>query len=107
MDELVGVEILFFDEFYDGPLDGLARHNERELWFCIDRATEWLLERPRRYLAYELAQNELHYIHEVQLADSKTEGGPRELRALGASWDESDDVGFAPPDRDPIGWFRA
>jgi hypothetical protein len=54
--ELSGVQIVWFDDFYDGPIDGLARWDRREFWFAavhpIDRS-------PRRYVLHELSAAEL------------------------------------------------
>jgi hypothetical protein len=105
MEELIGTEILWFDEFHDGAVDGLARHQQRELWFCVDSSTTWFSDHPRRYLAFELTEDELVRVRKVRLADQAADG-PRDTRALGASWDFGDDAGFGPANREPVGWFE-
>ena len=105
VDELTGAEILWSDEFYDGPVDGVARHDQQDFWFCVDHSTKWIEHRPRRYLAYQLTGDELARVHDVQVSDQAARGGPRATRALGASWGCGDDLGHAPADRAPVGWF--
>jgi hypothetical protein len=33
--ELSGVRMLWFSGWYDGPVTGLAQHNDRECWFVM------------------------------------------------------------------------
>jgi hypothetical protein len=105
MEELIGTEILWFDEFYDGAVDGLARHGQREFWFCVDDSSvTWFSDRPRRYFAFELTEDELATVSSVRLAD-QTADGPRATRVLGGRCELGGDTGYAPSDRDPVGWF--
>jgi hypothetical protein len=52
--ELQGVEILWPNEFYDGPLDGLASYAGRQLWFVAVGSQEG-----RRFSVHELTAAEL------------------------------------------------
>lgn len=103
---MIGAAITWYDDWYDGPVDGLVEHQGRELWFSVDRDAGWAALEERRFLVYELQPEELAHVRAVQLADAEKGqgGGPRERRALGGSWDDGED-GSIPAGRESIGWF--
>lgn len=119
--ELTGVQMLWFAEYYDGPVDGLARYGDREYWFIAiaeDQGTADDL--PRRYVLHAISDRQAQVEWEDHRGFTKVVGGPGCLhvppcpRGSGDSeavrqwyrdhaWDEvRSDYSNAPA----VGWFR-
>ena len=103
MDELDGVEIVWFEEFYDGPLTGVARFDSRLYWFTPASET-WVYERPRRFVLRELSESELADLHQRR-SDS-------ELLPAETYWPryhpiDRDVAGFQEHDGAPVGYFTS
>jgi hypothetical protein len=62
-EQLENVEIVWWDDWYDGPLTGLARHGRDEHWFEVERldgdAQFDLNSATRRLFLYPLSSEEL------------------------------------------------
>src|SRR4051812_19889358 len=52
-----GVQMLWFRDWYDGPLDGLAHFEGRDYWFAA--TDDWVNDRPRRFVFIEAPDADL------------------------------------------------
>lgn len=57
--ELHGVRMLWYDDWYDGPLDGLATYGGREYWFAAVDDHDRHGWHPRRYLLQPLTAEQI------------------------------------------------
>jgi hypothetical protein len=60
LDELTGVELLWFTHYYDGPVAGLASFEDREYWFSAawDEGRDTYTDFPRLFVLYALTEEE-------------------------------------------------
>jgi hypothetical protein len=105
--ELSGVEILWFFDFYDGAIVGLARWEGREFWFA---GVHPLDRRPRRYVLHEISAADVHAASALHrrlaaYADAARRGllDSAQERAWGRAWASRPDYRRAPA----VGWFAA
>ncbi|MEU4640233.1 hypothetical protein [Micromonospora sp. NPDC023814] len=101
--QLVGVQIVEVLDFYDGPLDGLARYEGREYWFSA--VPEWVrdaeLSGPRLLV--------LHVITAEQAAQVRAEA--RQFTAFangdgnGDAWQQAWDARSTYDETPAAGWF--
>jgi hypothetical protein len=120
--ELTGVQKLWFSDWYDGPLTGLARHEGREYWFAMvtndDGGGHWDFD-PRVYVLHRLAAEQLAQAWEMHRSFAQAGlpgclGSPpctigdaasaEELAVLRDRWPPELEDGYltAPA----VGWFR-
>lgn len=57
MPELEGVDVVWWRDWYDGPLDGLACYEGREYWFTA--VGDWWNDRPRHYELVDVEESDL------------------------------------------------
>jgi hypothetical protein len=57
--ELHGVQMLWFDDWYDGPLDGLADYGGREYWFAAVADPDARERHARRYVLHPLSSEQI------------------------------------------------
>lgn len=59
--ELTGVQVLWFGDYYDGPLDGLALYDGREYWFIAvaDEHGNPEDQRWRRYVLHAISDEQV------------------------------------------------
>ena len=58
--EALGVQLLWSDEWYDGPVAGLARYNGKDYWYSVDPSQPWAARfEDRPFLLFELTAVEL------------------------------------------------
>jgi hypothetical protein len=58
--ELHGVRMLWFGDYYDGPVSGMAAYDGHECWFAAvwdERAGNWT-DRPRLYVLHQLTDEQ-------------------------------------------------
>lgn len=103
--ELSGVEVLWFDDFYDGAIDGLARWEGREFWFAAVYPHD---RRPRRYVLHEISAADVEAasaLHGLlgEYADAARQGrlDSMQERAWSQAWASRPDYRRAPA----VGWF--
>ena len=118
--ELSGVRMLWFSGWYDGPVTGLAQHDDRECWFVMvtdDGGDQWDFD-PRVYVLHELPQAEIAREWEAHRAFARAglpgclhtppcpvSGDGSELAGLYERWPEDHEDAYTElPAR---GWFRA
>jgi hypothetical protein len=60
LEELSGVEKLWFADYYDGPVDGLASFRDREYWYSAvwEDGRGVYTDFPRLFIVYELTDQE-------------------------------------------------
>lgn len=56
--ELKGVQVVWFRDWYDGPLDGVAHFEGRDYWF--NATDDWVNDRPRRFVLIDAPQADLN-----------------------------------------------
>ncbi|MFD4205109.1 hypothetical protein ACFWRG_03905 [Micromonospora tulbaghiae] len=87
--EVVGVEIVEVLDWYDGPLDGLARHGGRLFWFSA--GPDWVPGQPRPLALYAVTAEQAARLRaEAQRSEAFAAAVP----ADGDAWE-------------PSGWFVA
>ena len=87
--EVVGVEIVEVLDWYDGPLDGLARHGGRLFWFSA--GPDWVPGRPRPLVLYAVTADQAARLRaEAQQSEPHAAAVPADGDAL-----------------EPSGWFIA
>jgi hypothetical protein len=103
--ELSGVQIVWFDDFYDGPIDGLARWDRREFWFVavypVDR-------RPRRYVLHEISAAEIEAASALHGQLGEYEAAARDGRVTSAQEGAWGQAWASRPDHrnaQAVGWF--
>ena len=109
-DQLHGVEIAFFIDWYDGPLSGVARHLGTEYWFEAEGRqdeTYAITMEDRRFVLYPITAEELAEEADWQrLYDEHVQGKPESEK-----WKFYEPYeNRRPPDyasRQPVGWFIA
>ncbi|WP_435151534.1 hypothetical protein [Micromonospora aurantiaca (nom. illeg.)] len=87
--EVVGVEVVEVLDWYDGPLDGLARHGGQLFWFSA--GPDWVPNKPRRLFLYAVtAEQEARLRAEAERSEPFAAAVPADGDAL-----------------EPSGWFVA
>ena len=102
--ELLDVEIVWVMDFYDGPVDGLARVDGRECWFfaVADRQGSAVPSWPRVLVAHELTIEQARRAwieHDLFTAFAAGRGDQEEWAR---AWDSRTDFSSTAA----IGWFR-
>ncbi|WP_433264540.1 hypothetical protein ACQPWR_29935 [Micromonospora vinacea] len=99
--QLVGVQIVEVLDFYDGPLDGLARYEDREYWFSA--GPDWVPSQPRPLI--------LHVITAEQANQVRAQA--RQFRAFAAdggngdAWERAWEARSTYEQEPAFGWFLA
>jgi hypothetical protein len=121
LSELSDVRMLWFSDWYDGPVTGLAAHDGREYWFVMvpnDGGEAWDFD-PRVYVLHQLTAEQLADEWERHRAfaaldipgclhtpgcrvASIIKTGERER--LYERWPADDEAGHV--HSPPVGWFR-
>jgi hypothetical protein len=103
--ELQGVEIVFWADWYDGPVSGVARYRGREHWF--EAEPEFYAQKRRMLHVYPLTddelarEKELDRIYEEQAKGKPVEEWPSVLR------ERDFELPSAYAERESLGWFSA
>ncbi len=103
--ELEGVEIVFWADWYDGPVSGVARHAGRELWF--EAEPTFYAHGPRPLFLYPLTDDELAQERELdRLYEEHAKGKPvEEWPSILRGRDLELPSAYAA--RESLGWFIA
>jgi hypothetical protein len=78
LDELEDVRLLWFCDYYDGPVAGLALFAGREYWFSAvwdEQGDDWT-ERPRRYTLHEWTEDQARLEWDEHRRFAAEVGGP-------------------------------
>jgi hypothetical protein len=102
--ELVGVEIVWELDFYDGPVDGLARFDGREWWFLAvaERSGGAVPSSPRVFVLHELTVEQVRQAWVEHERFTAFAAGQGDREAWASAWDARHDFSASPA----AGWFR-
>jgi hypothetical protein len=105
LSQLAGVQIVEVLDFYDGPLDGLARYQGREFWFSA--VPEWIVPgakpaQPRIYVLHEITAEQASQVRGETLRFREFANGQASRDVWEQAWDNRSTFDEAPP----VGWFH-
>jgi hypothetical protein len=101
VEQVLDVRIVWCEEWYDGPLTGVADHDGGQYWFT-PLAEDWHRERPRRYVLRRLPAAEASALGE-RMSDARAMP-PGEYWAKYHTEDR-DEGGYQQHDGEAVGWF--
>ncbi|MET8312001.1 hypothetical protein [Micromonospora sp. NPDC005173] len=99
--QLVGVQIVEVLDFYDGPLDGLARYGDREYWFSA--GPDWVPSEPRPLVLHLITAEQAAQVRAQARQFMAFAAGVGNGDAWGQAWDARSTYDQAPA----VGWFLA
>jgi hypothetical protein len=104
LDQLAGVQIVEVLDFYDGPLDGLARYQDRDYWFSAvpERIRGVEPRQPRIYVLHEITADQASKVHAESLMFIDFAHGKGGDDAWKQAWESRSTFDEA----SPIGWFH-
>ena len=105
MQQLTGVNITWFEDWYDGPTTGIAEHDGSRYWFT-PLGDDWFSRRPRRYVLHRLLGADEDGL-EDRIRDSKALSPDSYWHKHHPDSDSRNVAGFEPYDGEAIGWFEA
>ncbi|WCN80998.1 hypothetical protein [Micromonospora sp. LH3U1] len=99
--QLVGVQIVEVLDFYDGPLDGLARYEGREYWFSA--GPDWVPAQPRPLILHVITAEQADQVRAQarQFMAFAADGGN------GDAWERAWEARSTYEQEASIGWFMA
>ncbi len=102
VEQVPGVRILWFEEYYDGPTTGVAEREGTRYWFT-PAGDRWYEAVARRYVLRRLLDADAQGLEQRM----------RESEALGSGdyWrkyhrESRDENGFEPYEGEALGWFE-
>jgi hypothetical protein len=119
--ELSGVRKVWFSDWYDGPITGVALHDGHEYWFVMvtnDGGERWDFK-PRIYVLHRLTGEQLAQAWEMHRSFAEAglpgclhsppctvagDAGGETLEALRDRWPEEQEDGYM--NAPMVGWFR-